>query len=75
MLWMYHTYGVPLLGNVGDSKALAEVVKRWARPVRNSSTKELLVVRFTMKNKLKSCFKIVKLTVFYFNICIECREG
>ncbi|KAL8239684.1 hypothetical protein R6Q59_016251 [Mikania micrantha] len=37
--------GVPYIvfpGNVGDSKALAEVVQRWARPVRLSSTKELL---------------------------------
>ncbi|KAI3744806.1 hypothetical protein L1987_57899 [Smallanthus sonchifolius] len=37
--------GVPYIvfpGNVGDSKALAEVVKCWARPVRLSSTKELL---------------------------------
>ncbi|KAF2298445.1 hypothetical protein GH714_023598 [Hevea brasiliensis] len=32
-------------GNVGDSKALAEVVKSWARPSRLSSTKELLLVR------------------------------
>ncbi|XP_021614758.1 uncharacterized protein LOC110616633 isoform X3 [Manihot esculenta] len=30
-------------GNVGDSKALAEVVKSWARPSRLSSTKELLL--------------------------------
>ncbi|KAL3512167.1 hypothetical protein ACH5RR_024884, partial [Cinchona calisaya] len=30
-------------GNVGDSKALAEVVKRWACPHRVSSTKELLL--------------------------------
>ncbi|KAE9467061.1 hypothetical protein C3L33_01031, partial [Rhododendron williamsianum] len=38
--------GVPYIvfpGNVGDSKALAEVVKSWARPVRLSSTKELLL--------------------------------
>uniref|UniRef100_A0A5B7BKZ0 Ketose-bisphosphate aldolase class-II family protein n=1 Tax=Davidia involucrata TaxID=16924 RepID=A0A5B7BKZ0_DAVIN len=38
--------GVPYIvfpGNVGDSKALAEVVKCWARPVRLSSTKELLL--------------------------------
>ncbi|XP_071714793.1 uncharacterized protein [Rutidosis leptorrhynchoides] len=37
--------GVPYIvfpGNVGDSKALAEVVKCWARPVRPTSTKELL---------------------------------
>ncbi|KAF3437146.1 hypothetical protein FNV43_RR19899 [Rhamnella rubrinervis] len=37
--------GVPYIvfpGNVGDSKALAEVVKSWARPVRLSSTKDLL---------------------------------
>uniref|UniRef100_A0A2N9EI94 Four-carbon acid sugar kinase nucleotide binding domain-containing protein n=1 Tax=Fagus sylvatica TaxID=28930 RepID=A0A2N9EI94_FAGSY len=37
--------GVPYIvfpGNVGDSKALAEVVKSWARPLRLSSTKELL---------------------------------
>ncbi|KAK3001094.1 hypothetical protein RJ639_020745 [Escallonia herrerae] len=37
--------GVPYIvfpGNVGDSKALAEVVQRWSRPVRLSSTKELL---------------------------------
>ncbi|XP_059453549.1 uncharacterized protein LOC132184080 isoform X2 [Corylus avellana] len=37
--------GVPYIvfpGNVGDSKALAELVKSWARPVRPSSTKELL---------------------------------
>ncbi|KAG6675893.1 hypothetical protein I3842_15G128500 [Carya illinoinensis] len=37
--------GVPYIvfpGNVGDSKALAEVVKSWARPVRLPSTKELL---------------------------------
>lgn len=32
------------IGNVGDSKALAEVVKSWARPLRLSSTKELLSV-------------------------------
>ncbi|KAF2317510.1 hypothetical protein GH714_023711 [Hevea brasiliensis] len=30
-------------GNVGDSKALAEVVKSWACPSRLSSTKELLL--------------------------------
>ncbi|EXB61745.1 Fructose-bisphosphate aldolase [Morus notabilis] len=37
--------GVPLwqLGNVGDSKALAELVKSWARPSRLSSAKELLL--------------------------------
>ncbi|KAJ7975240.1 ketose-bisphosphate aldolase class-II family protein [Quillaja saponaria] len=38
--------GVPYIvfpGNVGDSKALAEVVKSWAHPVRLSSTKELLI--------------------------------
>lgn len=38
--------GIPYIvfpGNVGDSKALAEVVKSWARPVRLSSTKELLL--------------------------------
>ncbi|KAF5934239.1 hypothetical protein HYC85_030410 [Camellia sinensis] len=38
--------GVPYIvfpGNVGDSNALAEVVKSWARPVRLSSTKELLL--------------------------------
>ncbi|KAL4611237.1 hypothetical protein ACB092_08G108500 [Castanea dentata] len=37
--------GVPYIvfpGNVGDSKALAEVVKSWAHPLRLSSTKELL---------------------------------
>lgn len=37
--------GVPYIvfpGNVGDSNALAEVVKSWARPVRVSSTKDLL---------------------------------
>ncbi|MFS8023960.1 putative fructose-bisphosphate aldolase [Helianthus anomalus] len=37
--------GVPYIvfpGNVGDSKALAQVVKRWARPLKLSSTKELL---------------------------------
>ncbi|CAI9299752.1 unnamed protein product [Lactuca saligna] len=37
--------GVPYIvfpGNVGDTKALAEVVKSWARPVRISSTKDLL---------------------------------
>ncbi|KAM3703066.1 hypothetical protein ACB098_04G067500 [Castanea mollissima] len=37
--------GVPYIvfpGNVGDSKALAEVVKSWARPLRLPSTKELL---------------------------------
>ncbi|KAL2242941.1 UNVERIFIED_CONTAM: L-threonate dehydrogenase [Sesamum indicum] len=37
--------GVPYIvfpGNVGDSKAVAEVVKRWARPSR-PSTKELLL--------------------------------
>lgn len=32
------------LGNVGDNKALADVVKFWARPIR-SSTKQLLLVR------------------------------
>ncbi|KAM1938337.1 hypothetical protein FF1_015948 [Malus domestica] len=38
--------GVPYIvfpGNVGDDRALAEVVKSWARPVRLSSTKELLL--------------------------------
>ncbi|XP_076904688.1 uncharacterized protein LOC143560231 isoform X2 [Bidens hawaiensis] len=38
--------GVPYIvfpGNVGDSMALAEVVKCWARPAKLSSTKELLV--------------------------------
>ncbi|XP_043699909.1 uncharacterized protein LOC122650571 [Telopea speciosissima] len=38
--------GVPYIvfpGNVGDSTALAEVVKRWACPVRFSSTKDLLL--------------------------------
>ncbi|KAK3228316.1 hypothetical protein Dsin_008178 [Dipteronia sinensis] len=38
--------GVPYIvfpGNVGDSNALAEVVRSWARPVRLSSTKELLL--------------------------------
>ncbi|KAK6921267.1 3-hydroxyisobutyrate dehydrogenase-like, NAD-binding domain [Dillenia turbinata] len=30
-------------GNVGDDKALAEVVKSWTRPARLSSTKELLL--------------------------------
>lgn len=38
--------GVPYIvfpGNVGDSRALAEVVKCWARPLRLSSTKELLL--------------------------------
>lgn len=38
--------GVPYIvfpGNVGDSKALAEIVKCWARPARLSSTKELLL--------------------------------
>ncbi|KAI7986264.1 L-threonate dehydrogenase [Camellia lanceoleosa] len=38
--------GVPYIvfpGNVGDSNALAEVVKSWGRPVRLSSTKELLL--------------------------------
>lgn len=38
--------GVPYIvfpGNVGDSKALAEVVRSWARPVRLSSTKEILL--------------------------------
>ncbi|GJS95127.1 ketose-bisphosphate aldolase class-II family protein [Tanacetum coccineum] len=37
--------GVPYIvfpGNVGDSNALADVVKCWARPARLSSTKELL---------------------------------
>ncbi|KAI3515631.1 hypothetical protein L1887_14532 [Cichorium endivia] len=34
--------GQALAGNVGDSNALAEVVKSWARPVRVSSTKDLL---------------------------------
>ncbi|XP_065849277.1 uncharacterized protein [Euphorbia lathyris] len=29
-------------GNVGDTKALAEVVKSWSRPSKRSSTKELL---------------------------------
>ncbi|KAJ6874910.1 hypothetical protein NC652_034581 [Populus alba x Populus x berolinensis] len=40
--------GVPYIvfpGNVGDSKALADVVKSWALPSRLSSTKELLLVR------------------------------
>lgn len=36
-------------GNVGDNKALAEVVKNWSRPVRLSSTKDLLIVRETRK--------------------------
>lgn len=38
--------GVPYIvfpGNVGDNKALAEVVKNWSRPVRLSSTKDLLI--------------------------------
>ncbi|XWS50840.1 hypothetical protein CRYUN_Cryun12cG0124300 [Craigia yunnanensis] len=38
--------GVPYIvfpGNVGDSKALAEVVRSWARPLRLSSTKEILL--------------------------------
>ncbi|KAK9266179.1 hypothetical protein L1049_027244 [Liquidambar formosana] len=38
--------GVPYIvfpGNVGDSKALADIVKCWARPSRISSTKELLI--------------------------------
>lgn len=38
--------GVPYIvfpGNVGDSKALADVVKSWVRPVRLSSTKGLLL--------------------------------
>ncbi|KAJ8753715.1 hypothetical protein K2173_026391 [Erythroxylum novogranatense] len=38
--------GVPYIvfpGNVGDTKALAEVVKSWALPSRVSSTKELLL--------------------------------
>ncbi|KAL4573314.1 hypothetical protein LXL04_020114 [Taraxacum kok-saghyz] len=30
------------LGNVGDNKAVAQVVKSWARPVKHSSTKDLL---------------------------------
>ncbi|KAK7291352.1 hypothetical protein RIF29_06422 [Crotalaria pallida] len=37
--------GVPYIvfpGNVGDSKALAEVVKSWTHPIRLSSTKEIL---------------------------------
>ncbi|KAJ1438731.1 hypothetical protein SESBI_03004 [Sesbania bispinosa] len=37
--------GVPYIvfpGNVGDSRALAEVVKSWSRPIRPSSTKEIL---------------------------------
>lgn len=36
-------------GNVGDNKALAEVVKNWSRPVRLSSTKDLLIVRENRK--------------------------
>ncbi|GAU16295.1 hypothetical protein TSUD_299270 [Trifolium subterraneum] len=42
--------GVPYIvfpGNVGDSGALAEVVKSWTRPTRLSSTKEILNVRPT----------------------------
>ncbi|KAK2664551.1 hypothetical protein Ddye_003125 [Dipteronia dyeriana] len=38
--------GIPYIvfpGNVGDGNALAEVVRSWARPVRLSSTKELLL--------------------------------
>lgn len=38
--------GVPFIvfpGNVGDHRALAEVVKCWSRPARLSSTKELLL--------------------------------
>lgn len=38
--------GVPYIvfpGNVGDSRALAEVVKSWTRPIKLSSTKELLI--------------------------------
>ncbi|XVF09451.1 hypothetical protein REPUB_Repub07fG0093700 [Reevesia pubescens] len=38
--------GVPYIvfpGNVGDTKALAEVVRSWARPLRLSSTKEILI--------------------------------
>ncbi|KAK7314652.1 hypothetical protein VNO77_33179 [Canavalia gladiata] len=37
--------GVPYIvfpGNVGDSRALAEVVKSWTRPIRLTSTKEIL---------------------------------
>lgn len=40
-----HLRNLLYIGNVGDSKALAELVKSWARPVRLSSTKELLFVR------------------------------
>lgn len=36
----------PQTGNVGDNSALAKVVKSWASPSR-SSTKELLLVRFS----------------------------
>ncbi|MFQ6629133.1 hypothetical protein Gotur_006471 [Gossypium turneri] len=38
--------GVPYIvfpGNVGDSKALGEVVRSWAHPLRLSSTKEILI--------------------------------
>ncbi|XP_057547282.1 uncharacterized protein LOC130825855 isoform X2 [Amaranthus tricolor] len=38
--------GLPYIvfpGNVGDHRALAEVVKSWARPAKLSSTKELLL--------------------------------
>ncbi|KAL5815452.1 hypothetical protein ACOSQ4_026093 [Xanthoceras sorbifolium] len=38
--------GVPYIvfpGNVGDSQALSEIVRSWVRPVRLSSTKELLL--------------------------------
>jgi hypothetical protein len=52
-LLSFHKIKIELLfifsfaGNVGDSKALADVVKSWALPSRLSSTKELLLVRTT----------------------------
>lgn len=45
MFYLSHFEYLHYIGNVGDSKALAEVVKSWARPVRLPSTKELLSVR------------------------------
>lgn len=44
LLFQFLIYSSSLSGNVGDNKALADVVKFWARPIR-SSTKQLLLVR------------------------------
>lgn len=47
---------LPLVGNVGDSKALAEVVKSWTCPIRFSSTKDILKVSLVKFNVLQLNF-------------------